>query len=312
MNRRSKLKVYAPILPGLLLVAMAGCDSVNTGDEQRESSQIEKDVRQRVDVAAASGLQQHQDAEKAAPVYSDENRAIEQSAKRSEGGVKSPALAEPAQRTNYYQQTQDYDSGRSQREFDRLSAPAFAELPSKENQLARLEAMAADPDSVQSRGISTTLYANLASGQSGESQDASGALSTDAVEDGADTLRDEALYGQTSAEKILALKKLAESNDKGNPEVVSVFEEALYDGDRDVRDEAILAITENRVPVTTDKLFEVAKTDPDAKIRGRAYLSLTLVAGGTPELRDYLVAALDDPEPAIRESAQRYLDRMPQ
>lgn len=217
-----------------------------------------------------------------------------------------PSYPEPVQR-NYYSAAEapDYAPGSS------LEDPR---MPTKEEQMqeiARLHTMLANnqlppvDDSYESGGLRTS--STLSSGGYGQGAESAGDESI-TEQANVDALRDEALYNQSAKSRIYALKELADSPDKNSPEVVSVFNEALVDADPEVRREAIWTAHAGRVPVTTDTLLEVATNDPNAEIRGGAYVALVDRAeGDDAEVRRILNIALQDPESAIQETAQHRL-----
>lgn len=122
---------------------------------------------------------------------------------------------------------------------------------------------------------------------------------------GLEQLENEALYGQDPKARIGAIKTLLEKADSES--AAPVVEQALNDSDSEVRKETLALIYKKRVPVPVDVIHNVAVNDTSDQVRGMAWVYIS--DRGGPDLQEYLMVALNDPNPDIRRDAQRRLDR---
>jgi hypothetical protein len=123
--------------------------------------------------------------------------------------------------------------------------------------------------------------------------------------DNIDQLGDQVRYAQEPSARVEALRALAEEDKEA---VRPIFETALQDNDQGVRKETLMLIYQKRIPVPSEVLHEVAVNDVADKIRGLAWINIK--DRGGPELKGYLLDALNDPNPEIRRDAQIHLDRL--
>lgn len=119
-------------------------------------------------------------------------------------------------------------------------------------------------------------------------------------------LKKEALNSQDPKARIAALKTLLEKAD--GESAAPVVEEALGDSDSEVRKETLALIYKKRLPIPNDVIHNVAVNDTSDQVRGMAWVYISDHAG-PEELQEYLMDALNDPNPDIKRDAQRRLDR---
>lgn len=120
------------------------------------------------------------------------------------------------------------------------------------------------------------------------------------------------LHAPNPLDRIDAMYELARSGAGRSEEkeaVVRVFENALQDRDGEVRRHAARVLTNYPIKVSMEKRRELAMSEPDMRVRAQLWLSIA-EQWDVNEIRANLSYALQDPDPEIREWADKTLERL--
>lgn len=121
-----------------------------------------------------------------------------------------------------------------------------------------------------------------------------------------DSLAREVQQAREPAAPIAALKALVEQGNTGE-QAVAVATSALKDGDPQVRGTALGLAREHGLLVEEGTLREIAVKDSSTQLRGQAWVELVERSETLEDERQRLNQAFQDPDPGIKDWAERKL-----